>query len=194
MTFKGLTGLKLNQCFKQTDIRSMINQFKTTIQILDFGSNFFGPPLFSTIEECSNLQSLRQELDFLFTYEDYEWREEEIWKGGEWLNSDYDVIVDPVPLPFHILTKLNHLRSVRLTLLNDLEVSNFILSQSLPQLESLEILAFYSSSDMLSVLASACPNLKKLEVKFYHGFVDRLDDQIIAVSENCKKLETFKVT
>ncbi len=194
MTFKGLTGLKLNQCFKQTDIRSMLTQFKTTIQILDFGSNFFGPPLYSTIEECSNLQSLRQELDFLFTYDDYEWRENEICKGGECLNSDYDVIVDPIPLPFHILTKLNHLRSVKLTLLNDLEVSHLILTQSLPQLESLEVLAFYSSSDMLSALAAACPNLKKLELKFYHGFVDQLDDQIIVVSEKCKKLETLKVT
>jgi hypothetical protein len=194
VSFKGLTGLKLNQYFKQTDIRLMITQFKKTIQILDFGCNFVGPPLYSTIEECGNLQSIRQELDFLFTYEDYEWREEEIWKGGECLNSDYEVIVDPVPLPFHILTKLNHLRSVKLTLLNDLEVSHFILNQSLPQLESLEVLAFYSSSDMLSALAAACPNLKKLELKFYHGFVDRLDDQIKVVSENCKKLETLKVT
>jgi hypothetical protein len=194
MSFKGLTGLKLNQCFKQTDIRLMITQFKATIRILDFGCNFVGPPLYSTIEECSNLQSIRQELDFLFTYEDYEWRENEIWKGGACLNSDYDVIVDPVPLPFHILTKLNHLRSVKLTLLNDLEVSHLILNQSLPQLESLEVLAFYSSSDLLSALASACPNLKKLELKFYHGFVDQLDDQIKVVSENCKKLETLKVT
>jgi hypothetical protein len=218
MSCRGLRCFMLDNCHKQSKIAAILKKFQETIEIVQLGGNYWGESLNVIIEKCSNLECISQDAgDLPFTSADYqpandeeEDSEEEFWNPANVGNLNIEIAnielvnfgvvnveianvgVDFMLTPLHVMTKLSHLRKVYLTLVDDVILNGYNFKGCLSHLRKLEILVRKRSKDLLKSLATACPNLHLLHFKSL-DVVQEIDEQIKAVSKNCKKLDIFIV-
>jgi len=205
MSSRDLKSLRINKCFKYSEVIPFLLKIQSTVEELDLGNNFYGQRLFPFISKFTNLKSFKQSLSLPYAINMYQQDENE--SLDVYREDDYDIEDDEIlpnkywwdkiyaQPPFHSFRNLKHLTSIQATIhewdMYAKQRPNIVM----PNVIELKVCAFSEdmNSNVVTDLANMFPNL---ETYWFvsDAFLQVHEENFAALFQTPRKLKDFRLT